>query len=184
MDVTFRRLQIPDVIEVEPSVHLDTRGHFQEFYHKEKYFDGGITCEFVQDNTSVTAQYVLRGMHYQLNNPQAKLVSVLHGKVFDVALDIRRASPTFGQAVGATLSASGAKQLFIPEGFAHGFYVISKWALFFYKCSALYDPADDRGVHWASVNIWDFQKEGDPLLSEKDNGLPLLNQTPMIDLPE
>ncbi|KAB2840735.1 dTDP-4-dehydrorhamnose 3,5-epimerase [bacterium] len=167
-------MEIPEVILVEPRVFPDVRGHFLEVYHQEKYFSAGIRARFVQDNFSSSVKNTLRGLHYQSKRPQAKLVSAIQGHIFDVAVDIRPHSPTFGKWVGAYLSGEDRRQLFIPEGFAHGFCVLSDFAAVLYKCSDYYDPDDDRGVLWSDPQIaipWPVQR---PVLSEKDARLPLL----------
>jgi dTDP-4-dehydrorhamnose 3,5-epimerase len=155
-----------------------------ETYHRDKYREGGVTCGFVQDNRSHSIQGVLRGLHYQLRRPQDKLVFAVRGEIFDVAVDIRRESPTFGRWFGTRLSAENHRQLFIPRGFAHGFCVLSRRADVIYKCSNRYAPGDEYGIHWADPEIgiaWPIQS---PLLSEKDADLPLLAQIPASHLPQ
>lgn len=179
----FTPLELPDVILVEPDVFGDARGYFMETFHAEKYRRGGIDRAFVQDNLSFSRRGILRGLHYQLTKPQAKLVFVAEGEVFDVAVDIRRGSPTFGKWCGRVLSAGNHLQMFIPEGFAHGFCVLSESALFLYKCSALYDPADERGIAWNDPDLaipWPVEN---PVLSSRDQRLPRLRDADPNDLP-
>lgn len=180
----FTRLEIPDVILVEPDIFGDARGFFTETFHAAKYAAGGIDRAFVQDNFSFSRRGILRGLHYQLTKPQAKLVYVVHGEVFDVAVDIRRGSPTFGQWCGRVLSAENHHQMFVPEGFAHGFCVTSETASFLYKCSALYDPADERGIAWNDPEIGIPWPIAEPLLSARDQRLPRLRDAKPGDLPE
>ncbi len=165
---------IPAVIVIEPAVVTDHRGYFLETYQQKKYADLGISHNFVQDNQSYSAQNVLRGLHFQLRYPQGKLVRVTKGTVFDVAVDIRRNSPTFGKWHGEILSAENNKQMYIPENFAHGFCVLSDGAEFLYKCTDFYVPGDEIGVIWNDPHIdikWPVQ---DPILSQKDTELPSL----------
>ncbi len=157
------------VFIIEPRAFSDSRGYFYETYHKERYVEQGICSDFVQDNFSYSIQGTLRGLHYQFPKPQAKLVQVLQGEIYDIALDIRRGSPTFGQWVGAYLSEQNKQQLYIPEGFAHGFAVLSPIALFAYKCSDFYAPECEGGVIWNDPDLgieWPLDK---PILSEKDS---------------
>jgi dTDP-4-dehydrorhamnose 3,5-epimerase len=165
---------IPDVIVFEPQVFSDSRGHFLETYQEQKYRDAGIPKPFVQDNQSFSIAKVLRGLHFQLHHPQGKLVRVTRGEVFDVAVDLRRKSATFGQWHGEVLSAENHRQMYIPENFAHGFCVLSDSAEFLYKCTDFYHPGDEVGLIWNDAKIgvqWPIQ---DPLLSEKDANLPTL----------
>jgi dTDP-4-dehydrorhamnose 3,5-epimerase len=165
---------IPGVIVFEPQVFSDSRGHFLETYQEQKYRDAGIPKPFVQDNQSFSIAKVLRGLHFQLHHPQGKLVRVTKGEVFDVAVDLRRKSATFGQWHGEVLSAENHRQMYIPENFAHGFCVLSDSAEFLYKCTDFYHPGDEVGLIWNDAKIgvqWPIQ---DPLLSEKDAKLPTL----------
>jgi dTDP-4-dehydrorhamnose 3,5-epimerase len=147
-------LAIPDVLLIEPRVFGDARGFFFESYHEEKFFQAtGIRKPFVQDNHSRSTHGVLRGLHYQIQQPQAKLVRVVRGAVFDVAVDIRRSSPTFGQAVGIELSEDDHRQLYVPEGFAHGFLALSDTVDFLYKTSDYYAPQHERAVRWSDPAI-------------------------------
>ncbi|HZX29334.1 MAG TPA: dTDP-4-dehydrorhamnose 3,5-epimerase [Telluria sp.] len=167
---------IPDVIILEPQVFGDDRGFFFESFNARKFQElTGVTSEFVQDNHSKSARNVLRGLHYQIQQPQGKLVRVVAGAVFDVAVDIRRSSPTFGKWVGVELSAENKRQLWIPPGFAHGFVVTSDSAEFLYKTTDYWAPAYERGVLWNDPAIgidWPF--DGEPLLSGKDAQAKLL----------
>jgi dTDP-4-dehydrorhamnose 3,5-epimerase len=174
--VRFVPSAIADVIVVEPDVHRDQRGFFFEVYHAAKFRDAGIDVAFVQDNHSRSARGTLRGLHAQRHHPQAKLVRVLDGEVFDVAVDVRRGSPTFLGWVGVTLSAENRRQLYVPIGFVHGFCVLSDSAEVEYKCSALYDPADEIGVAWDDPAIGIAWPIAAPVLSEKDAALPRVRE--------
>ena len=159
---------INDVLILEPSVFRDPRGYFVETYRKNRYRDLGIDVDFVQDNLSFSHRNTLRGLHFQFPMGQAKLIQVLQGKVFDVAVDIRMGSPTFGKWCGCHLSAENKRQMFIPEGFAHGFCVISETTLFHYKCSEYYAPEYENGLQWNDPEVrieWPISK---PILSDKD----------------
>jgi dTDP-4-dehydrorhamnose 3,5-epimerase len=164
------------LVIIEPQVFRDSRGFFMETYSARRY--AGITggLAFVQDNLSVSVKGTLRGLHFQATRPQAKIVQVLDGEIFDVAVDIRPASATFGQWAGVLLSGQNHRQLFIPQGFAHGFCVLSQTALFVYKCSQFYCPEDESGIVWNDPDLaihWPIQ---DPILSPKDRDLPRLSQ--------
>ena len=174
MPFDFTRLDIPDLVLIAPRAFQDARGYFMETYKRSEFVDNGIDDQFVQDNFSHSVRGVLRGLHYQEPNAQGKLVQVIAGAVFDVAVDIRRGSDTFGRWVGEILSAENHRQLWVPPGFAHGFCVLSEEVDFTYKVSAEYAPALDRGVRWDDPSIginWPIEA---PLLSEKDEALPLL----------
>ncbi len=160
--------ELHEVIVVEPDVYRDGRGFFLETYHQDKYTAAGIPLTFVQDNYSRSAQGALRGLHAQLQCPQGKLIRVSQGEVFDVAVDIRRGSPTFAQWVGVTLTGENFKQIYIPPGFAHGFCVLSETADVEYKCTALYNPSDELAIHWRDVDIDITWPLGEPTLSKKD----------------
>jgi dTDP-4-dehydrorhamnose 3,5-epimerase len=175
--------EIEGVMVIETRSFEDPRGFFMETFHRERYEKSGIQADFCQDNLSFSCQRTLRGLHYQLPREQAKLVQVLQGEVFDVAVDIRRGSPTFGRYVGVRLSGRNRRQLFIPQGFAHGFCVLSETALFAYKCSDFYVPDCDRGVLWSDSAIGIVWPVEDPLLSAKDQGLPLIKDIPAERLP-
>ncbi len=170
----FTPLEIPDIILVEPDVHRDERGFFLESYHREKYAPGGIDVEFVQDNHSRSGRGTLRGLHAQIERPQGKLVRVVEGEVYDVAVDIRRGSPTFGRWVGERLSADNFLQLWIPPGFVHGFCVLTDVAEFEYKCTDYYHPESEIVVAWNDPAIgveWPIEQ---PLLSQRDADAPSL----------
>ena len=167
---------LPEVKIIEPTVYEDSRGFFQETWNAAQYNQMGITANFVQDNLSLSAKGVLRGLHYQQPNPQGKLVYVLQGEVFDVAVDIRYGSPTFGQWVGVLLSALNRRQLYIPEGFAHGFCAVSDTALFAYKCTALYSPASEKGVCWNDPGLAITWPVSAPILSAKDKQYRCLSE--------
>jgi dTDP-4-dehydrorhamnose 3,5-epimerase len=167
---------IPDVLILEPRVFEDNRGFFLESYNQQRFDDAvGRNVRFIQDNHSRSLRHVLRGLHYQIHQPQGKLVRVIAGEVFDVAVDLRRSSPTFGKFVSIVLSAANKKQVWIPEGFAHGFLVLSEAAEFLYKTTDYYSPHDERCVIWNDPTIGiDWPKDGEPILSTKDlAGLPL-----------
>ena len=176
--------EIPDVLILEPRVFGDNRGYFMEIYQRDRYAEQGIPANLVQDNLSYSRRGVLRGLHLQWPHPQGKLVQVFSGEVFDVAVDIRRGSPTFGRWVGALLSGDNKRQLWVPPGFAHGFCVTSDDALFAYKCSDFYHPETERSVRWDDPDIgilWPL--EGEPDLSPKDVGAALLRDIPVDGLP-
>jgi dTDP-4-dehydrorhamnose 3,5-epimerase len=174
---------LPGVRLIEPDVFGDTRGFFYESYHAGKFRDAGIVRDFVQTNVSRSARGVLRGLHYQWPNPQGKLVSVLEGEVFDVAVDIRCGSPTFGRWVGVMLSGENHRHLWIPEGYAHGFCVLSEHALFTYQCTALYDAAADAGIRWDDADIGIDWPIAEPNLSAKDAQAPRLAEVAAVRLP-
>ena len=174
---------LPGALIVEPQVFGDVRGFFYESYNKAKWIEAGIDVDFVQSNVSRSARGVLRGLHYQWPNPQGKLVSVLEGEVYDVAVDIRRGSPTFGQSVGVMLTADNHRHFWVPEGFAHGFCVLSEFATFTYQCTALYDPKADTGICWNDAALGIDWPLSEPLLSDKDGRTPLLEDVPPERLP-
>ena len=170
----FTPLALPEVILVEPDVHRDARGFFLETYHLEKYRAGGIPGPFVQDNHSRSVRRTLRGLHAQRRRPQGKLVRAVEGEMFDVAVDIRRGSATFGRWVGVRLSGDDFRQLYVPAGFAHGFCVLSDVVHVEYKCTELYDGADEIGLAWDDPDVgieWPIE---DPVISDKDRRLPRL----------
>ena len=173
-NMEFIQTEIPDIILVKPNVIEDHRGFFMESYHIEKFKIGGIKSVFVQDNHAKSVQNTLRGLHFQVQYPQAKLLRCLKGKVFDVAVDIRQDSPYFGKWVGEELSEENRYQLYIPEGFAHGYYVMSETAEIAYKCSEIYHPQDEQGLCWDDPEIAINWPSQNPILSDKDAGLPLL----------
>lgn len=165
---------LPGVMLIEPQVFRDRRGFFFESYHAERYARVGLPERFVQDNHSCSAPGTLRGLHYQLHRPQGKLVRVLRGAVFDVAVDIRRGSPTFGRWVGVELSADNKRQLFIPAGFAHGFCVTGGESEVEYKCTDYYVPEDQRGILWNDPALGIEWPVREPILSDKDRAFPRL----------
>jgi len=179
MSLKFTETAIPGVMVIEPDVIKDSRGFFMETFHQKRYADIGISRPFVQDNFSRSCKGTLRGLHYQLNHPQAKLVYVTTGEIYDVAVDIRRGSPTFGKWIGIYLSSENRRQLFVPEGFAHGFCVISETVDFFYKCTDLYCQGDDHGILWSDPALGIDWPVEDPLLSAKDS-----RQLPLKDMPQ
>ena len=174
---------LPGALIIEPQVFGDARGFFYESYNKAKWIGAGIDVEFVQSNVSRSARGVLRGLHYQWPNPQGKLVSVLEGEVYDVAVDIRGGSPMFGQSVGVMLTADNHRHFWVPEGFAHGFCVLSEFATFTYQCTALYDPKADAGIRWNDAALGIDWPLSEPLLSDKDSRAPLLEDVPPERLP-
>jgi dTDP-4-dehydrorhamnose 3,5-epimerase len=180
---SYRPATLPHIVVLQPRVFGDNRGHFFETFHVERYAQHGIATAFVQDNVSCSVKGVLRGLHYQVRHAQAKLVWVVTGEVFDVAVDIRRGSPTFGKWFGFTLSAKDYTQLYIPEGFAHGFCVMSDTAVFLYKCSDYYAPKEERGIRWDDPSLAIEWPVTEPVLSEKDAAYPALNEIPVDDLP-
>ena len=168
---------LPDVILIKPKVFDDPRGFFMETYREDRFIANGISQQFVQENHSASSRGVLRGLHYQLRQTQGKLVRAIVGEIYDVAVDIRRSSPTFGQWVGIILSAENKYQLWVPEGFAHGFYVMSERAEVVYKVTDYYAPEWERSILWNDSQIgidWQLSKDSPPVLSQKDlNGTPL-----------
>jgi dTDP-4-dehydrorhamnose 3,5-epimerase len=166
--VRVERTAIPDVLIIEPDVYHDGRGYFLETYHAERYRDHGILGPFVQDNHSRSLQGTLRGLHLQVRRPQGKLIRVIEGEVFDVAVDVRRGSPTFGRWIAATLSADNFRQCYIPPGFAHGFYVTTPAAQVEYKCTDVYDPASEIGIAWDDPSLAIAWPPGDRILSPRD----------------
>ncbi len=182
--MNFLPTELPGVIVVEPTVHRDERGFLLESYHAQRYREGGIAVEFVQDNHSRSSRGTLRGLHAQTNQPQHKLVRVLLGEIYDVAVDVRRGSPTFGKHFAATLSADNFRQLFIPVGFVHGFAVTSEVAEVEYKCSDFYSPTSELGIAWNDPEIgipWPIEN---PELSAKDREAPRLSEIDPKRLPE
>jgi dTDP-4-dehydrorhamnose 3,5-epimerase len=173
--VKFVPGRLDGVVLIEPKIFEDDRGSFQELFHRGRFAEAGLNLDFVQDNISHSRRGVLRGLHYQIDQPQAKLVRVLHGEIFDVAVDLRKTSPTFGQWEGYRLSAANGHSLLIPVGFAHGFYVLSETADVLYKCSSLYAPGSERTLLWNDPQLKiDWPLAGTPILSAKDQvGQPL-----------
>jgi dTDP-4-dehydrorhamnose 3,5-epimerase len=175
---------LPGVLVFKPRLFRDLRGYFLETHNKKRYREAGLKVEFVQDNVSGSGQGTLRGLHYQHPHSQGKLVEVLEGSVYDVAVDIRQDSPTFGQWYGITLTDEKHNQIYIPPGFAHGFYVLSKTALFSYKCSDYYSPSTEGGILWNDPDL-DIQwpLTGEPILSDKDVRFGKLAHIPVETLP-
>ena len=172
--MNFRPTPLSGVILVEPDVHRDPRGFFLETYHAAKYKAGGIDAAFVQDNHSRSGKGTLRGLHAQWRKPQGKLVRTLQGEIFDVAVDVRPGSPTYGRWFGARLTSDNHHQLWVPAGFIHGFCVLSETAEVEYKCTDLYDPGGELGVRWDDPAIGIDWPIAQPILSAKDAAAPLL----------
>jgi dTDP-4-dehydrorhamnose 3,5-epimerase len=166
--VRFVPTAIPDVILIDPDVHLDGRGFFLETYHAARYLEHGIAGPFVQDNHSRSVVGTLRGLHLQLRHPQGKLIRVIEGEIFDVAVDVRRGSPTFGRWVGVSLRAERFQQVYVPPGFAHGFAVVSPIAQVEYKCTDVYDPDSEIGIAWNDPALGISWPISEPLLSARD----------------
>jgi len=165
----FVPAELAGIVLIEPEIHTDVRGHFMEIFHQQRFAEAGIAEKFVQDNQSNSKKGVLRGLHYQAGKEQGKLIRVLQGEIFDVAVDIRPGSKTFGRWLAVTLRASEPKMIWIPKGFAHGFYTLSEAADVAYKVTEFYSPQNDRTLLWNDPDIaiiWPFQ--GEPILSEKD----------------
>lgn len=176
----FIETSIEDVFIIEPTVFGDERGYFMETYHQGEFKEAGLDMEFVQDNQSRSVRGVLRGLHFQHTQPQGKLVRVIKGEVFDVAVDLRENSKTYGQYESVVLSEENKKQFYVPEGFAHGFLVLSDVAEFTYKCTAFYNPVDEGGIMWndPDINIeWPLEEAGSIVLSDKDSKWKPLNET-------
>lgn len=173
---------IPEVFIIEPTVHKDQRGYFMEAYRENSYHEK-LSVNFVQDNLSISSKGVLRGLHYQLTKPQAKLVYVIQGAVVDVAVDVRQGSPTFGQHVAVELTGENHRQLFVPEGFAHGFCVLSETVIFAYKCSNYYDKQDEQGIAWNDPQLAINWQTSAPILSDKDQHNVNLADMPLANLP-
>lgn len=179
----FIKTSIEDLYIIEPQVFGDHRGYFIEAYNKKEFFDAGLTMEFVQDNESKSKKGVLRGLHFQTKHTQGKLVRVIQGEVFDVAVDLRKGSPTFGKWEGVLLSEENKKQFYVPEGFAHGFLVLSEEAVFSYKCTDYYAPEYDSGLLWKDETIgvkWPLENIEELILSEKDKNQKTLKE---LDIP-
>ncbi len=186
----MRRIEtsLPEVFLIEPTVFGDSRGFFLESYHAARFAEFGVKNPFVQDNHSQSVHGTLRGLHYQVRFPQAKLCRVIRGEVLDVAVDIRRGSPCFGQWTSVLLSAENKRQIYVPRGFAHGFVVLSEEAEFLYKCDDFYHPEDECGVAWNDPHLgidWTLQQHGiiEPLLSKKDAANPHLRELTDTMLP-
>ena len=177
--------ELPDVLLIEPAIHGDERGWFIESWQRERYREAGIDADFVQDNQSFSARGTLRGLHIQHPHGQGKLVQVIQGAVFDVAVDVRRGSPHFGRWTGAHLTADNKHQLWVPAGFLHGFLVLSETALFSYKCTDLYHPEAELSVRWDDPDIGiDWPLDGPPTLSATDRAAACLKDLPAERLPD
>jgi len=177
----FIKTSIEDVYIIEPTVFGDERGYFMETYHEKEFQEAGLNLTFVQDNQSKSTKGVLRGLHFQYTNPQGKLVRVIREEVFDVAVDLRKNSPTYGKWEGVKLSEENKKQFYVPEGFAHGFMVLSDEAEFTYKCTDFYDAYDEGGIIWNDPDIgidWPIKDIEDVVLSDKDKSWKSLKETP------
>ncbi len=174
---------LPGVVIIEPTVFGDVRGYFLETWNQARYVEAGLPAVFVQDNLSYSRRGVLRGLHFQNPNAQGKLVYVLEGEVYDVAVDVRLGSPSFGHWTGELLSAENKRQLFVPAGFAHGFCVTSRQALFAYKCTAAYDPAAEGTIRWDDPEIGIDWPDLEVVLSEKDRSAPVLADMDQSRLP-
>ena len=176
--------ELPDVVLLQPQIFNDPRGYFMEVYRHQAFESLGLPAQFVQENQSGSKKGILRGLHYQIQQPQGKLVRVLVGEVFDVAVDIRRSSPTFKQWVGAYLSAENKQQLWIPPGFAHGFYVLSDWAEVTYKVTTYYAPKWNRSIRWDDPELgvnWPIVAGEQPLLSSGDANAPYLQEAEIFE---
>jgi len=174
---------LPGCVVIEPAVHGDARGFFYESFNARRFADAGFDVRFVQTNVSRSARGVLRGLHYQCPNPQGKLVSVLEGEVYDVAVDIRVGSPTHGRWAAAMLSSDNKRHFWVPEGFAHGFAVLSDYATFVYQCTTLYDRAADAAIRWNDAALAINWPVAEPALSDKDMNAPFLADVPRERLP-
>jgi dTDP-4-dehydrorhamnose 3,5-epimerase len=172
------RCEPAGLLLIEPKVFGDARGFFLETWNQQRYRECGLDVNFVQDNLSFSRRGTLRGLHFQNPSPQGKLVSVLQGEVFDVAVDIRRSSPTFGRWHGVALSGENKRQFFIPPGFAHGFLVVSETAMFHYKCTCFYSQKDEQAIRWNDPDLGIQWPAGSPVLSEKDAKAPHLRDLP------
>ncbi|AWW27123.1 dTDP-4-dehydrorhamnose 3,5-epimerase [Acetobacterium carbinolicum] len=173
------KTKIDGLVIIEPSVFGDHRGYFMETYNEEEFHKAGLTMRFVQDNESKSCQGVLRGLHFQTKFSQGKLVRATRGEVYDVAVDLRNGSPTYGQWAGVLLTEENKTMFYIPEGFAHGFLVVSEEAVFNYKCTNLYAPEYDGGIRWNDPEVgikWPLETISEVLLSEKDGQLPFLSE--------
>jgi len=175
---------LPEIRFITPDLYRDSRGYFFEAYHALRYREHGVEEEFVQDNLAFSAEEgVLRGLHYQLGRAQAKLISVIRGEIFDVVVDIRRGSPTFGKWIGETLSEDDHRQILIPKGFAHGYCVTKAPAVIIYKCSDYYAPKEERGIRWDDPGLNIDWPVSVPILSEKDRNLPAMDSVSADELP-
>jgi dTDP-4-dehydrorhamnose 3,5-epimerase len=176
---TFTKTPIEGLVVIEPKVFGDSRGYFMETYNNEDFKKAGLDMTFVQDNQSKSRKGVLRGLHFQTKNPQGKLVRVISGEVFDVAVDLRNGSETYGKWFGVHLTAENKKQFYVPEGFAHGFLVLSEEAEFVYKCTDFYNPQYESGILWNDPDVginWPLEGIDEVLLSEKDKKLVTIKE--------
>lgn len=178
----FEKTEIEDVLLLKPKIFKDRRGIFLESYRKSLFRERGLDIDFVQDNISSSQKGAIRGLHYQIENPQDKLIMVMQGKIMDVAVDLRKSSATFGKSVTRIISEENRHQLFIPKGFAHGFSVISEEALVYYKCSDYYNPEGERGLLWSDSSLDIDWRVDDPVISDKDQHQPILSEIPEKDL--
>ena len=180
---TFNKLDIEGLYVIEPKVFGDNRGYFMETYENKDFKEAGIDVTFVQCNESKSRKGVLRGLHFQKNYPQGKLVRVVKGQVFDVAVDLRGGSPTYGSWYGLVLSEENKKMFYVPEGFAHGYLTLSDEAVFLYQCTDYYHPEDEGGIIWNDPQIgikWPLEQGVEPLVSDKDKKLPTLAESKIV----
>lgn len=177
------RTTLEGILIIEPEIFTDNRGYFMEIYQADRFHDAGFQEPFVQDNLSFSTKGTLRGLHFQIQRPQAKLVQAVTGEIFDVVVDIRPASKTFGQWAGILISQQNKRQVFIPAGFAHGFCVLSPTAHFLYKCTKFYNPDDEGGIIWSDPLIGIEWPIREPIISEKDRRYPPLSELPPDQLP-
>ncbi len=178
--MNVRTCDIPGLLIIEPKVFGDARGFFVETWNRRRYQEAGLDADFVQDNLSCSSRGTLRGLHFQNPKPQGKLLQVLQGEVFDVAVDIRRSSPSFGRWHGLVLSAENKRQFYVPPGFAHGFVVLSETALFHYKCTEFYSPKDEFAIRWDDPDIGIEWPLKEPLLSQRDAKAVRLSEAPKL----
>tara|TARA_B110000967_G_scaffold209987_2_gene269259 strand:+ start:21194 stop:21730 length:537 start_codon:yes stop_codon:yes gene_type:complete len=176
----FSKTSLDGIILIEPDVYEDQRGFFNETYQKKRYIEAGISDDFVQDNHSRSYKNVLRGMHFQVKSPQAQIVTLMNGSIYDVVVDIREKSATFGEWLGVELSVNGKSQLYMPPGFAHGFFVLSDWADIHYKVSTLYNPKNESGIIWNDPEIGIKWPIDSPILSLNDEGFKSLKETIIV----
>jgi dTDP-4-dehydrorhamnose 3,5-epimerase len=181
--VNIIETRIEGLLIIEPKIFNDRRGFFMETYNRRKYIAAGITETFVQDNLSYSMKNTVRGLHFQIRHSQAKLVQAVAGEIFDVAVDLRPGSATFGKWTGSHLSDKNGRQMYIPKGFAHGFCVLSEFALFYYKCSDFYAPDDEGGIIWSDQDIGIKWPVENPIISEKDKQYPNLSSLADGQLP-
>ncbi len=184
MGFNVKKTVLDGVLVIEPAVFDDDRGFFLETWQRDKYAEAGVKADFIQDNHSRSQRGVIRGLHYQLKHSQAKLVYAVRGCIFDVAVDIRRGSPTFGQWTGCLLSDENHRQLFVPEGFAHGFSVLSDYADVTYKCSNFYAPGDEYGILYNDPDLNITWQVDSAIVSDKDLSYPFLRDISLSNIPE